>query len=173
MIRKVILTVSCSILLLPTTGITSQFWSEHFHTESGGYKFGATETTLDVFGSMNVPDNRGFFDGRLGMGVGVNHFFTPWFGVGADTGIDKIDWPNHFNGSFVLRYPIEKWSLAPYFFTGFGRQFHDVSQWTYHFGGGVDYRLNQKTGLFVDLRETLPETSRDFMLWRFGVRLRF
>jgi len=170
MFGKMIMTVSCSLLLLPAAGNATNLWTEYFHTESGGRTFGARETTLDVFGSLNIPDNRDFFEGRLGIGVGVNHFFTPWLGIGADTGVDKFDWPNHFNGSVMFRYPIEKWHLAPYFFTGVGRQFHDVSQWTWHFGGGVDYRLNQKTGLFADLRETMPDVSRDFMLWRFGVR---
>jgi len=175
MIRKLILTVSCSLLLLPTGFAFDPLNSvtQRFRIDSRGNKFGATETTLDLFGTMNVPSNHDFFDGRLGVGVGVNHYFTPWLGVGADTGVDKFDWPNHFNGSLQLRYPIEKWSLAPYFMTGFGRQFHDVSQWSFFFGGGVDYRLNQKTGLFVDVRQTMPDVSRDFMLWRFGARLRF
>lgn len=172
MIRKLVLTVSCSLLLLPA-GLSAETLNEYFRIDQSGNKFGATETTLDLFGSLNVPSNRGFFDGRLGIGVGVNHYFTPWLGVGVDTGVDKFDWPNHFNGSLQFRYPIEKWSLAPYFMVGFGRQFNDIPQWSSFFGGGVDYRLNQKLGLFADLRQTLPEESRDFMLWRFGARLRF
>ena len=59
------------------------------------------------------------------------------------------------------------------FGAGFGRQFHDTAQWTYHIAGGFDYRLNQRTGVFTDIGATITETSHDFMLWRMGVRFRF
>ena len=173
MICKAIFTILVSALFIPAPNIAAQTIVQRFQAELAGNKFGPRETTFDLFGSFSVAEDRDFTEGRLGIGVGVNHFFNSYIGAGLDTGVDKFDWPNHFNGSVIFRYPIEKWSLAPYLFTGFGRQFHDVSQWTYHIGGGFDYRLNPKTGLFTDIGATVPDVSRDFMLWRVGVRFRF
>jgi hypothetical protein len=173
MTYKAIFTILVSALFLPASNVGAQTIGELFRAEPAGNKFGPRETTFDLFGSYSVAEHRNFGDGVLGIGVGVNHFFNSYIGAGLDSGVDKFDWPNHINGSVIFRYPIEKWSLAPYVFTGFGRQFHDTSQWTYHIGGGFDYRLNPKTGLFTDIGATIPETSHDFMLWRIGVRFRF
>jgi hypothetical protein len=173
MMCKPMVTLLFSAMLLPTSNLIAGNLMQRFDPQPAGNKFGPRETTLDIFGSYAVAENRDFSGGRLGIGVGANHFFNSYLGAGIDTGVDKFDWPNHINGSVILRYPIEKWSLAPYVFTGFGRQFHDISQWTYHIAGGLDYRLNQRTGVFTDIGATIPETSRDFMLWRMGVRFRF
>lgn len=173
MICKTMFTLLFSAMLLPTSNLTAGTLADLFEPQPPGSKFGARETTLDVFSSYSIPDHRGFTDGHLGIGVGGNHFFNSYLGVGLDTGVDKFDWPNHINASVILRYPIEEWSLAPYIFTGFGRQFHDTAQWTYHIAGGVDYRLNQKTGVFTDVGAILPETTRNALLFRLGVRYRF
>ena len=93
--------------------------------------------------------------------------------MGGDTRFESFDWPNHFNGSLIARYPVGQGSWAPYGFGGFGRQFHNTTQWTGHFGGGVDYRLNQSTGLFMDIRRTFTEKTQDATLLRFGVRMKF
>jgi hypothetical protein len=170
---KSMVTLLFSAMLLPASNLTAGTLLQRFDPQPAGNKFGSRETTFDIFGSYAVAEHRDFSSGRLGIGVGANHFFTPFMGIGLDTGVEKFDWPNHINGSFILRYPIEKWSLAPYIFTGFGRQFHDTAQWTYHIAGGFDYRLNQRTGVFTDIGATIPETSHDFMLWRMGVRFRF
>jgi hypothetical protein len=172
MIGKTAFSVWCSILLLPGI-VSADSLSQRFQAEPAGGKFASTETTFDAFADLRVPEHKDIFSGRLGFGLGVNHFFTPYLGVGADTHIEKVDWPNRINGSVIGRYPIEKWSLAPYAFVGFGRQFNDTAQWLFHFGGGLDYRLNPKAGLFLDVRQTWPDVSRDFMLWRFGLRLGF
>jgi hypothetical protein len=173
MICKTMFTLLISALLIPTRNTAAETIVQRFQVEPAGNKFGPRETTFDLFSSYSVANNRNFTDGHLGIGVGINHFFNSYIGAGLDTGVDKFDWPNHFNGSLLLRYPIEKWSLAPYVFTGFGRQFHETPQWTYHIGGGFEYRLNPKTGLFTDIAATIPDKSRDFMLWRVGVRFRF
>jgi hypothetical protein len=173
MIRKLTLAVVFFGLLHTTFASAGEALTQRFRRDSSGDSFASPETTLDVFGSLKVPDGKGLFDGDPGIGVGVNHFFTRNFGLGADTGVDKFDWPNHVNASLIGRYPIPKWSLAPYLFAGFGRQFHDVAQWTYHFGGGVDYRINHKTGVFLDVGETWPDVSKNFLLWRLGLRLGF
>jgi hypothetical protein len=173
MIRKTMFTLLCSALLIPASNAIAGNFLQRFEPEPAGGKFGSRETTLDLFGSFNVPEHRDFTDGHAGFGVGVNHFFTTYIGAGLDTSIDKFDWPNHINGTVIFRYPIEKWSLAPYVFTGFGRQFHDTAQWTFSLGGGLDYRLNARTGVFTDIGAVIPEKSRDSMMWRMGARFRF
>jgi len=172
MIRKIAFTVLLSILLLPAAALAGEDW-KRFEFEPNGNKFASRETTFDLFGSLKVSDDEDLADGRLGVGLGVNHFFNRFLGVGADTRLEEVDWPDHFNGSVIGRYPVEQWGLAPYAVLGFGRQFHETPQWTFHFGGGVDYRFNRKTGLFLDVRQTVADVSRDFVLFRFGVRLGF
>lgn len=174
MTRTTIMILLLSVLLLSPTGRASANLGKLFQLDPPGDKFDSREPSWDTFGSLNVGDNRNFFEGRLGVGLGVNYFLTRYLGAGLDTSIEKFDWPNHLNGSLIGRYPIEKWSLAPYAFVGFGRQFHDdPAQWMFHIGGGLDYRLNPKTGVFVDVRQTMPDVSRDFVLWRLGVRFKF
>jgi hypothetical protein len=132
----------------------------------GGTYFQPRERQVDVYGTTTD-------DGDLGIGVGLNYFFTTWLGAGLETRVEEFDWPNQISASFFARYPVEKWRLAPYAYGGCGRQFHDGAQWLFHIGAGVDYRLTPVLGLFCDVRETFPETSSDFTLWRFGLRFRF
>jgi hypothetical protein len=59
-------------------------------------------------------------DGRLGAGVGLNHFFTRYFGIGGDaytenTGHRFVD---NASGKFIGRFPIESIHLAPYVYGG-------------------------------------------------------
>jgi hypothetical protein len=173
MIRKMIFPVLCSALLLPAVNLAAETLSERFERQPPGDKFPSSETTLDVFGSWRVATDKDLSGGHLGVGAGINHFFSSYFGAGAELGAEGIDWPNHVNASFIVRYPLEKWSLAPYGFVGFGREFHDTPQWMFHLGGGVDYRLNAKAGMFADVRLTAADVSADSVLWRFGVRFGF
>ena len=128
--------------------------------------FQVHELSLDLYGT--VRDN-----GHLGMGAGANYFFTRLLGAGIETRFEKVDWPNQIVVSLFARYPIEQWHLAPYAYGGGGRQFRDGSQWLGHIGGGVDYRFTRCVGVFGDVRETFAESSKDFTLWRFGLRLLF
>src|SRR5205085_6483595 len=82
MIGKTILTVLFSAALVPATGLAGESLSQRFQSEPAGGKFPAQETTLDAFGSLKVPEHKDMFDGRLGIGIGVNHFFTTYFGAG-------------------------------------------------------------------------------------------
>jgi hypothetical protein len=165
--------LASSLLLIATTAISGPMDNSFEYTE-GGRKFDAKEFSLDLFG-IGATRNRENFadDDTIGLGAGVNYYFTRYFGASAETYIDDWDLPNHLDFSALARYPIEEWSLAPYALLGFGRQFHDVSQWTAHIGGGAEFRLNRMTGVFVDVRGVFPDKSPDLTLWRFGVRLRF
>ena len=158
--NKIVLSAATLILLQVANAVADTA------ATAGGPYFQSGERQLDLYGTSTDK-------GHLGIGVGANYFFNSWWGAGLETRVEKFDWPNQISANLFARYPVEKWRLAPYAYGGCGRQFHDTSQWLFHIGGGVDYRLNGTTGLFVDVRETFPETSKDYTLWRFGVRLRF
>jgi hypothetical protein len=128
--------------------------------------FDSGERQVDVF--TTSTDN-----GKLGIGAGLNYFFTQFFGAGVETRAEKFDWPNQVNGHLYARYPIDEYRLAPYAFGGFGREFHDHPQWQGHIGGGVDYRFRSGIALFTDIRETFPTETKDYVLWRFGLRIIF
>jgi hypothetical protein len=128
--------------------------------------FDCPERQLDIFGT--TTDH-----GTLGLGVGLNYFFTQFFGAGVETRVEKFDWPNQINAQLFARYPIDKWRLAPYAYGGGGRELHDTPQWQGHIGGGLDYRLRSGISVFGDIRETFPESTKEFTLWRFGLRFIF
>jgi opacity protein-like surface antigen len=153
--------------------VSAADWSTRFQYDTAGPKFNANELQVDLFGLYASRDREHYRSDTLGFGVGANYFFTRHFGVGAETYVDDVHWPRHVDGSFFARYPIEQLSLAPYALAGVGRQFHDVAQWTAHIGLGLDFRLNRATGIFLDVRQVYADRSRDFSLWRAGVRLAF
>lgn len=148
-------------------------WAERFgYTDQAG-KFADTEFSVDLFGVAVSEERERLGGDSLGIGAGVNYFFCRYAGVGAETYLDELDFPDHIDFSAIGRFPLEDWSVAPYVFAGFGRQYSDVSQWSTHIGVGAEFRLNSATGLFVDLRRVFPDETRDSTDFRFGVRLVF
>ncbi|MFN7140553.1 MAG: hypothetical protein ACK4UN_14540, partial [Limisphaerales bacterium] len=69
--------------------------------------------------------------------------------------------------------PFEQWQVAPYIYGGFGRQWQHVGQWTGHIGGGVEWRATPEMGVFFDVRQVAADKTRDFTLYRLGVRFGF
>jgi hypothetical protein len=166
---------SCALAICTVQGsIAATTISDRFRYEESGDKFDAQELSVDLAGILGSRDRSDFSDDNtLGVGVGVNYFFTHNFGVGADTYLDDVDWPNHVDLSGLARLPIGETGFAPYALAGVGRQFLEGSQWTAHIGGGVEYRFNRMTGAFLDVREIFADKSPDLTLWRLGMRLRF
>lgn len=147
-------------------------WAPRLQYDAPGSKFSSNELLVDIFG-LHASRERDHFRGdTFGVGAGVSYFFTRNFGAGAETYLDEFHLPRHLDFDFIARYPLERISLAPYVITGFGRQFADGTQWTGHIGGGVDFRLNRRTGVFTDIRHVFTESSKDVSLWRFGLRVR-
>ena len=162
------------LLLVAQMAMASDPFQNSFEYKDTGRKFDAKELSLDLYGLGETRSRETFADqDTIGLGAGVNYYFTRYFGVNAATYIDDWDLPNHIDFNLLARYPIEKWSLAPYLMLGFGRQYHDQPQWTGQFGGGAEFRLNRMTGVFIDIQGVFPEDSPNLALWRFGVRLRF
>ncbi len=110
-----------------------------------------------------------------GGGLGLTYFFTRYVGLGADTYIEEWKWPYRVNGSVILRLPLPQQfsKLAVYGFGGGGRQFKDVPQFTWHGGGGLEYKFCSHLGLFADAREVFPDKTASFTLVRAGVNIGF
>ena len=150
--------------------------SEHFTADSSGVDFAANELSLDAAITLYSDDrtiNGHVQRGQWGGGFGLNYFLTRNWGLGLDTNISDnsgsfFDYLS-FNG--LYRYPISEYRLAPYGLFGFARQFDPVGEWSGHFGGGVEFRLNQITGIFFDARYVLADKSDNFGLFRLGLRL--
>ncbi|HYG23034.1 MAG TPA: hypothetical protein VEH04_09645 [Verrucomicrobiae bacterium] len=170
---------SISLAILAASCISSVAqpnWVSRFEYQASSDAFRAGETQLDMFGLYATSDRDNFSEDTWGLGIGGNYFVTDQLGFGLDTYVADVDWPKHIEASVIGRYPLyERYhlSMAPYGFVGIGRQFFDKGQWTGHIGGGVEYRLNHSTGVFLDLRGVFADQSKDFMVWRFGVRLVF
>src|SRR6187401_2678035 len=103
------------LLLVAQTAIASDPFQNSFeYKEGGGRKFDKKELSLDLYGIGETRNRENFADDdTIGLGAGVNYYFTRYFGVGAATYIDDWDLPNHIDFNLMARYPIEKWSLAP------------------------------------------------------------
>jgi len=150
-------------------------------TDSGFYR--ASETSLDIFGSGSVGqrylnNTSGFKanrDVQLGVGVGLNHFFTRHFGLGIEAYSEDTQhrFVDNASISFIGRLPINDSGFAPYVFGGGGQQYDPARLWFVHLGGGVEYRFTDKIGLFTDVRYVFTDGAKDQGLGRLGVRFIF
>jgi hypothetical protein len=175
MMKKQIAT-SLGVILLAAFAAQGQngFWSGRFgYDQVGGNAYNAQEFSLDLMGMYATRDKSGQDVDAWGLGVGLNYFFTRNMGVGADTYADAFEVPYLLNASFIYRYPVSDTGFAPYGFAGFGRQWEHAPQWMGHIGLGIEYRINVRTGVFVDARRVFPVETGDYAVWRAGMRFGF
>lgn len=135
------------------------------------------EFQLDVFGTYtNSLRNLDYQDG-FGGGVGVNYFFTRNIGVGVDGSVYDGDVSGVWNttGSIIARFPLEMHSvcIAPYIYGGGGARMDGHAVATAHAGGGLEWRVSQKIGIFSDVRYTWAEHNQDALQTRVGLRFVF
>jgi hypothetical protein len=137
--------------------------------------FPAHQLSLQAFGTYASRDREGISNTQGGGGLGLTYFFTRYVGIGADSYIEEWKWPYRLNGSFILRLPLpEQFSrLAVYGFGGGGRQFKDIPQFTWHGGGGLEYKFSRCLGIFADVREVFPDKTPNYTLLRGGVSFGF
>ena len=143
------------------------------YDRSGPAGYVANEFSVDLFGNYATRDKHGNNTDAWGIGGGINYFFTRNFGIGADTYADAFTVPYLLNGSVIYRYPLGESGMAPYGFAGFGRQWDHAGQWTEHLGLGMEFRINSRTGLFLDARRVFAPQTGDYAVWRAGLRLAF
>jgi hypothetical protein len=142
--------------------------SNHVHADL----YNANEGSFDAFGFYGSKNKDGKAD-AWGMGVGVNYFFTKYFGTGADTYMDAFHYPYLVNGQGIFRYPIPNTGIAPYAFGGGGRQWQHSAQWLADAGVGIEYRIQPNVGAFFDAREVFADKTKDYAVLRFGFRYAF
>jgi len=164
--------------------------------------FSDKEWQVDLSGAYEVghgPNHAGpIHDHGWGGDAAVNYFFNRYFGLSAEgtwiEGRKNIDDRFHgagggFNhdkttfqtatGSLVFRYPIDKYAIAPYVFTGGGATLEGSDWAVFHVGLGLEYRVvPNKFGLFTDGRwnyygdRSHHDTQNNFLV-RVGTRLVF
>ena len=172
--------------------------------------FSDTEIQADIFGAYEVgdgPNHAGpIHDHAWGGGVAMNYIFYRYFGVsaegiwlnGSDSNLDRpgsgVPSFRHSvrprddgqlfatpSGNVIFRYPIERWRICPYVFTGGGVTFGDSDWAVYDVGLGLEYRAlcDPKVGIFVDVRwndygyRYEHDALRNNVLIRLGTRLAF
>lgn len=161
--------------------------------------YNARELQFDLYGTHSFANPMGPDD--WGGGIGVNYFFTRYFGIGAEGQL--YDTPGDTPGTAALnaifRYPIGETGFAPYAYAGGGVIYnvnnldrHDFSDafdrfvdrddaridddvlFEIHAGAGVEYRCTQNMGVFVDGRYTWTDLhDLEFSTVRAGVRFVF
>jgi len=130
---------------------------------------------VDLFGTYSTRDRYGTRDDQGGGGVGLDYFFTRYLGIGADSYLDEWKAPYRLNGSGIIRLPLQvkNFGLAPYGFGGGGREFQYVTQYSWHAGGGLEFKFNRQWGIFGDAREVWPDKTANYTLVRAGVSVGF
>src|SRR6267143_6706840 len=139
------------------------YWSERFrYDRESATLFNPNELSLDLFGTYADRNRFNAPADNFGGGLGLNYFLTRYVGISADSYIEEWKLPYRVDGSLILRLPIDRIAMAPYLFGGGGREFKYLTQWTYHVGGGMEFRINQYTGIFGDARRVFSDRTSGF-----------
>lgn len=149
----------------------SSYWEDRFRYDRDAEDKYSPGLSLDLFGTYADHDRDGESEDRWGGGIGVNFFFTRMLGVGIETHTDRRQLPQMAQASAIVRFP-SSLGFAPYGFAGGGRDW-DIAQYSWHAGGGLEFKLNRYTGLFADGRAIFPEKTPDYAFARAGVRIGF
>ena len=140
----------------------------------------STVGTLTTYGGQNREG--------LGGNLGINYFFSKYFGVGIDnsvgsernqgqTGFSGLQAFDSVQADLIARYPICAWNLAPYAMLGGGAAWGGTgSQGDGNVGGGLEYRVTRNVGMFVDCRWLYGNNSSKSLsqaMPRVGLRFAF
>jgi len=141
------------------------------------------ELSMDLFGSASlgrytldhISGERVRRNTRLGVGVGLNYFFTRNLGIGLDAYSENTSgaFVDSASANLIFRMPIGTGGFAPYILGGGGRQFERPQMWFAQFGGGFEYRFTPQVGAFLDARWVFPEETKYYGVARAGLRLAF
>jgi len=118
-------------------------------------RFRDMEFQIDGFYTGFVGSRGSALGTGSGGGFGLNFFFARYFGVGYEAAwYSNQGTAEHMPlaGNFFLRYPICSLNLAPYVMVGGGAAWDGTTIGYGNVGGGLEYRLTNNWGLFVDGR---------------------
>ena len=115
-------------------------------------RFRDFEVQADAFGlgAFYRAGNPGW-----GGGLGANVFFLRYIGLGVEQDVAGNNHGTEWGtiGNLFLRYPICSLNLAPYAMVGIGKLYGTgESAGIGHVGAGLEYRLTDNIGMFVDGR---------------------
>lgn len=144
-------------------------------------KFRDTEFQVDAF-ALGAFYEQG--SPAWGGGLGLNYFFLRYVGIGVEQDVFGRSEDTYGGGgtrwstlgNFFLRYPICSWNLAPYLMVGGGAVYGNNSSGVGvgHVGGGLEYRVTDNVGLFVDSRWLYSgEEPQNGCFSRAGLRFAF
>lgn len=150
----IIAIASLAIVATSFAGTESKSFKEFAVTPDS--KFKDQEIQLDLFYTQVFgPSTSGYTTNTgPGGGFGINAIFARYFGVGINNfWYSNNNVGNYFlSGNAILRYPIEALSLAPYATVGGGAGFGNTNTGFGSVGGGVEYRVTNNVGTFVDAK---------------------
>lgn len=170
-------------LLLISVWLTSAWtiWSADKLPVDG--KYNAREVSFDLFGSVslsqdvlnNWSSDKIEEDARLGAGLGINYYHTRNFGLGLETYSENTGHALFDAASINVlgRLPIGDYGFSPYGYAGVGYQFEGSDVKFCQGGAGLEYRFNNKFGVFGDVRYVFTDSTPNHMLGRFGIRICF
>ncbi|HLB34739.1 MAG TPA: hypothetical protein VJK54_10975 [Chthoniobacterales bacterium] len=177
-----------AIVLMATTSFAGQaVSSKKVVCTSDDCRFHANEWQVDVSTVGAVGVYGGQNKQALGANLGVNYFWSKYFGVGIDnsvgsernagmTGFNGLQAYDSLQADLIARYPICSWNLAPYAMVGGGASWGPASQGNGNVGGGLEYRLMKNVGFFTDCRWLYGNNgtmSLSMAMPRIGMRLGF
>lgn len=175
---KNILIAGGLVLWLAAASVTPATAAEHT-----GELYRASEMSLDFAGTASagsytinhLSGARLRHNAQLGIGGGINYYFTRHVGVGADAYSENTtgSLADSISASLLLRLPLAETGFAPYGFVGVGRQFDLGEAWFAQLGGGLEYRFTPRVGLFTDLRLAVPHETKYYGVARLGLRFAF
>jgi hypothetical protein len=128
--------------------------------------FAPKESNLRVFGTyLDEGEN------QWGGGLGLDYFFSKYAGIGLSTHMEDIEGTavDNLASEIYLRWPIEKWHLAPYAIGAGGYEF-GTQEWFQAVGGGVELRFKKRFGIFADYQYVFHEDNDDSVI-RAGIRI--
>jgi hypothetical protein len=113
-------------------------------------------------------------DSKFAPGAGVSYFLTPHLGVGATTHWENFDGTffDNISGEGYFRWPLQGLPLAPYGVAAIGYSFETEESFE-TIGAGVEWRFNEKWGIFGDLRWQFNNDTDNGVAFRAGLRLVF
>ncbi len=168
-------TLAVASLTSAMAGSSSKSFKQDVPVITEECRFRDMEFQIDAFytGFLGSSDSR--FQTGAGGGFGFNFFFAKYFGIGYEAAwYDNGGTVEHMplGGNFFVRYPICSLNLAPYVMVGGGAGWDGTTIGYGNVGGGLEYRLTNNIGLFVDGRYFYGGTGNVANL-RSGLRFAF
>ncbi len=168
---------------MSTTTTTTTTGSNVHYDPHAEDLFRANELSLDGFGTValgqqtldHISRQRINQNARLGIGGGLNYFFTRNIGVGGEAYTENTshNFIDDVSGNLIGRLPLGQSGFAPYIFGGGGHKFDPVEASFLQAGGGFEFRFTHNIGVFADARFVFINKISDYGLGRAGLRIAF